>query len=128
MKIHNANRQGVNEATDLPDVSAGVMTFFQNIKIEIVKKRNDSGYLKEKKYCILTQGVRQAFSPRQLAIKPEGERTWKWSKLHILPVHGLNLDDIILIRDVKYRIMAEVNQAEYGYKEYDLLEDYKDED
>jgi len=127
MKIDRANKRNVNDTTDLPDLSSGVMTFFQSIKIEIVKKRNDSGYLKEKKICILTQGVRQAFTQRQLAIKPEGERSWKWSKLHVLPEPRLNLDDIVLIRDVKYRIMAEMHQSEYGYREYDLLEDYEDE-
>lgn len=128
MKIDSANKRNVNDANNLPDLSGGVQMFFQNIKIDIVKKRNDLGYLKEYKKCILTQGVRQTMTPAKLAIKPEGERTWKWSTLHTLPEPKLELDDIIKIRDVKYRVMSMENQAEYGFVAYELLEDYEDED
>lgn len=128
MTIDRANKRNVCDANDLPDVSEGVQMFFQNIKIEVVHKRNDAGYLKEKKSCILTQGVRQTFTPRQLEMKPEGERTWKWSKLHTLPEPKLKLDDIVLIRGIKYRVMVLDDQAEYGFVAYDLKEDYEDED
>lgn len=127
-KIDRANKRNTNDANDLPDMSAGVQMFFQNIKIEIVHKRNESGYLKEKTKCILTQGVRQTFTPAQLAMKPEGQRTWKWSKLHTLPEPKLNLDDIVKIRDVSYRVMTRADQSEYGFVEYDLLEGYENED
>lgn len=66
-------------------------------------------------------------TPAQLAMKPEGERTWKWSRLHLLPDPKLELDWIVVIREVKYRVMAVENQAEYGYIAYDLLEDYENE-
>lgn len=128
MKIHNANQRNVNYANDLPDVSAGVEMFFQSIKMHKVRKHNEDGYLVERKNCILTQGVRQTFTPAQLAMKPEGQRTWRWSKLHILPEPKLNLDDIVEIRGIKYRVMTMDNHAEYGVISYDLVEDYKDED
>lgn len=125
MKIDRANKRNVNDATDLPDVSQGVQMFFQNIKIDLVRKINENGYLKEHKHCILTQGVRQTFTPRQLAMKPEGQRTWKWSRLHMLPEPKLKLDDIANIRGTKYRVMSSVDQSEYGFMEYDLIEDYE---
>ena len=126
-KIDRANKRCIENSNDLPDVSIAVMSFFQNIKIELIRKINDRGYLKEKEETVLTQGVRQTFTSRQLMMKPEGERTWKWSKLHLLAEPCLKLDDIVRIRGTKYRVMASVDQSEYGFMEYDLLEDYKDE-
>jgi hypothetical protein len=128
MKIDRANKRNLTEANDLPDLSTSVQMFFQNIKIDVIRKENNSGYVKEKKLCILTQGVRQTFTPAQLAMKPEGERTWKWSKLHTLPEPKLKLDDIVQIRGIKYRVMVMADQSEYGFEEYDLQEDYINED
>lgn len=128
MKIDRANKRNIIDTNDLPDLSAAVQAFFQKIKLEVVRKRNDDGYLKEKKHCIITQGVRVTFTARQLEMKPEGERTWKWSKLYTLPYPKLKLDDIVEIRGIKYRVMLLTDQAEYGYVEYDLKEDYEDED
>lgn len=128
MIIDRASRKSLNDANDLPDVSAGVQMFFQNIKIDLVRKHNDDGYVKEKKTCILTQGVRQTFTPRQLEMKPEGQRTWKWSKLHMVPEPRLSLDDILKIRGIKYRVMTSDDHAEYGVISYDLKEDYENED
>lgn len=128
MKIDRANKWNVNYANDLPDVSEGVQMFFQTIKMHRVTKHNEDGYLVERKHCILTQGVRQTFTLAQLAMKPEGQRTWRWSKLHILPNPKLALDDIVEIRGIHYRVMTMDNHAEYGVISYDLIEDYKDED
>lgn len=125
MKIDRANKRGINHANDLPDVSVGVQMFFQNIKIDLIIKINENGYLKEIKKCILTQGVRQTMTPRQLMMKPEGQRTWKWSRLHMLPNQRLKLDDIVKISEVKYRVMSSVDQSEYGFIEYDIVEDYE---
>lgn len=127
MKIDRANKRNILEANDLPDLSIGVQMFFQNIKIDIVRKINVDGYLKEKKICILTQGVRQTMTPAQLSMKPEGQRTWRWSKLHTLPDPRLFLDDIANIRGIKYRVMSMENQSEYGFVAYDIVEDYTDE-
>lgn len=128
MIIDRANKRNITEANDLPDVSSGVQMFFQNIKIDIVRKRNEDGYLKEKKECLLAQGVVQIFTPAQLAMKPEGERTWKWRKLHMTSHPKLKLDDIVEIKGIKYRVMDMEDFSEYGVVSYDLQEDYRHED
>ncbi len=127
-KIDRANKRNINDANDLPDVSDGVRMFFQNIKIEVLHKYTEDGYVKEKKTCILTQGVRVTQTPSQLAMKPEGERTWKWSNLFTVPGVNLKLDDIVEIRDIKYRVMGKEDNSEYGVVSYSLLEDYRNAD
>lgn len=127
-KIDRANKRKVTELIDLPDVSAAVQMFFQPIKINVVCKVQVDGYTQETTRCITTQGVRQAFTADQLAIKPEGQRGWKFSKLYCTPDVKLKLDDIIYIRGVKSRVMASADWAEYGYSEFDLVEDYVSDD
>lgn len=123
-KIDRANKRKVIDLIDLPDVSNGVQMFFQPIKINVVCKTQIDGYTQETTRCITAQGVRQSFSADQLALKPEGERTWRFSKLYCTPDVALKLDDIIYIRGVKYRVMGSADWAEYGFSEFDLVEDY----
>ena len=99
------------------------------MKVLLIRKEQIDGYTDEsEKKCVITEGVRVPFSPAQLAIKPEGERTWRLSKLYCLPNLWVKLDDIIEIREVKYRVIAVTDYSEYGYLEYDLHEDYRHEE
>ena len=127
MRIDRATKRSIDESPDLLDMSDGVQMFFQSIKIDIIHKYNEDGYIRDKKKCIITQGVRVTMSPAQLMMRPEGERTWRWSKLFTLPEPRLKLDDIVQVRGVKYRVMSMENNSEYGVMSYDLLEDYQNE-
>ena len=128
-KIDNANRRSIDETPDLPDVSTGVQMFFQKMTIFLIHKEQIDGYTDEsKKKVVVTEGVRVPFSPQQLALKPEGERGWRFSKLYCVPNLRLKLDDIVESREVKYRVMASEDFSEYGYVSYDLVEDYRHEE
>lgn len=127
MKIIPANRGKICDANDLPDMSQGVQMFFQNIIIDLVYKQNDEGFLDETLNQIKTQGVRYSQTPRQLAMKPEGERKWKWSILYLLPDPKLKVDDKIKIHGIKYRVMTAMENQEYGVMSYELIEDYNEE-
>lgn len=128
MIINRASKRPISESNDLPDMSAGIQMFFQKIVIEIVFKRNVDGYLKEETNTIKTQGVRVTQTSQQLAIKPEGERHWKWSNLFLVPGSKLEVDYIVKIQDVKYRVMQKKDNKEYSVTEYELLQDYEKEE
>lgn len=126
MKLVNGKNRCLNEqALDLPDVSDAVQLFLQPMKMDLVRKEQVDGYTQETTKCLTGLAVRQPFTAQQLAIKPEGERHWKWSTLHAEIDICLKLDDIVKIRDVKYRIMERLDWTEYGYNEYHMVEDYK---
>lgn len=128
MKINSASQRGINESPDLPDMTTGVEMFFQNLTVGIVyKKQNNEGYLQEFVKEVQTQGVIQTMSPAQLAMKPEGQRTWQWRKLHMLPKPRLILDGIVVIRKVRYRVMDVEDNSQYGVVSYDIQEDYSNE-
>jgi hypothetical protein len=110
--------------TGLPDVSGAVQSFLQPAVIGVVTKKQVSGYTQEDVEWIYTQAVRQAFTAQQLLIRPEGERSWKWFTLHTLPEVCLHTDDLIIIHNVRMRIMEVLGYGEYGFNEYHAIEDY----
>lgn len=62
-------------------------------------------------------------SAQQLAIKPEGQRTWKWWAL--ISSKALALDTVIKDASSKeFRVMSVRDFSMAGFYEYDLVENY----
>lgn len=59
--------------------------------------------------------------PQKVAIKPEGQRTWKWWAL--FSRKRLSVDDLILDRDLRrYRVKSVADWSKAGYYEYEMVE------
>ena len=110
----------------LPNVSDVLPDWFQSITFQVVTKDLEDYEVVETLTTITTQGVRQPMNAQRIAIKPEGQRAWKWETIHCLPDVKLNIDDIIILDGVKYRVMHKWNWAEYGYLEYEICQAYED--
>jgi len=113
--------------TGLPQVGEVLPSWFQTLTFELVTKSLIDYEVQETLQTITTQGVRQPMSAQQLAIKPEGQRAWKWETMHCLPDVKLRVDDIILFNGVKYRVMERWDWSEYGYLEYHICQAYEGE-
>lgn len=124
MKLERANTKRISASSDLPDVSVGVMAFFQPLKIEIVTKEQVDGYTEKSKKCVHTHGVRQPFTAQQIQNKPEGQRAWRWHKIHLLSNVRIKVGDVLEICKVGYQIQVRNDYTEYGYVEYDAIEEY----
>lgn len=124
MIVNARDRKLSHVAMGLPDVSGAVQCFLQPVRLGVIKKKQVSGYTVETVSWVCTQAVRQAFTPEQLSLKPEGERSWKWYTLHTVPEVCLKTDDIIIIHDLRMRIMEISGYSEYGFNEYHAIEDY----
>ena len=69
-------------------------------------------------------GVVYTSNAQEIALKPEGQRTWKFYHL-ITAVTELQLDDIIQCNDNKrYRIMGKEDWSQAGFYDYDMTEAY----
>lgn len=128
MKLERGNTKKIGSSFDLPDVSVGVMAFMQPLKIEIVTKEQIDGYTEKTKRCIHTHGVRQPFNSQQLQFKPEGQRMWRWHKIHLLSNVKVKINDVLEICKVGYEIQLKTDYTEYGYVEYDAIEVYVSEE
>lgn len=108
----------------LPNMSDDVGTWFQLLVFDQIVKTVTNFRVIETTVPIQFQGVVQVFTPRQLMMKPEGQRLWKWSSIHCYPTVSLKPDDVIVYQGIQYRVMAELDYIQYGYKEYHIIQDY----
>jgi len=69
----------------------------------------------------------QPLSARQLQLKPEGLRKFKWFQLHVKSgSFNLDSDDIIEYDGSRYKIMGDFPYELNGFKEYHMIEDFED--
>ena len=109
----------------LPDVSGGMLEWFQKITIGKIVKEVVNYMLQETITTINFYGVWQPMSAKSLEMKPEGQRQWKWITLHCDTSLLLSNDDIITYNDEKYRVMSKQDYSSYGYLEYSLVDNYE---
>ena len=108
----------------LPDVSAAVMMLLQPVTVMTVTQQLINGYYKPINQTIGTQASIQPL-PQELAIKMEGERSWRWSLIHILPNVILENNDLITLFGIQYKVMKKENWAQYGYIDYFVVEGFQ---
>ncbi len=84
------------------------------------------GFLQEIETKTETKGVIQPLSAQEVAIKPEGQRTWKWMDLYCHTDLLMNPDDIVAIDGVRYRVMAVYEYRHYGFMHYELAQNYEE--
>lgn len=111
-------------SSGLPDVASAVTQNLQPVKIRVIKKTQIAGYTQETFTEIKTMASRQPMRDEEIVIKPEGQRSWTWEKVHSLPDLNLKLDDIFIWNDIRYRVMSRRNWAQYGYVEYEVVSDF----
>ena len=122
--IINAKDKGLN-FSGLPQVGHVLPGWFQPLKFEIITKSLVNYEVEEVVIEVNTQGVRQPMTAQKLAIKPEGQRAWKWGTLHCLPDVPLKVDDKVVFGSKTYRVMNKWDWSEYGYLEYEICQGYE---
>lgn len=114
----------IYDASGLPQVGDVVASWARPIVVGLVTKTMRNEEVVEAVEEISTRGMIQPFTSSQLALKPEGQRTWDWSALHVLPDLDAKLDDIITMYGRRFRVMTKKDYTLYGYIRYELVENY----
>ena len=123
--IGNGKNTPLNVKTGtVPDVGMAMRDWFQPMVFTRVVKQTVGFQDVETEEPINFEGVIQVFTPRQLLLKPEGQRAWTWLWLHADPSLTLNVDEIVSYLGVSTRIMARKDYTIYGYVEYHLVQDW----
>lgn len=107
------------------DALQGWLTTIQ--LVNITQSIVNDGEVSEKASQISFEAVVQPLSPRTIALKPEGQRDWKWLQLH-LPVNApfkLKENDRIMYNCCIYKIMADRDYSAEGYIEYHAVQDFQ---
>lgn len=109
----------------LPNLANAVMAWSQQLEFVVVSKSIENAEVVESylTYCVL--GTKQPLSPQKMAIKPEGQRSWKWYQLHLTATVSIQIDDIIRFGgEDEYRVMAKSDFSEYGYIYYEIAQGF----
>lgn len=124
-KIINASERHINIINGaVPNVSGALRSYYQQMTFVPVRKTVSGFQLIENALPIDLIGVMQPFTPRQLILKPEGQRAWTWWTLHAEPGVILQADSCVEYLGKQYRVMSRSDFTLYGYILYELIEDY----
>lgn len=125
MIIRNGKDTPLNSNSGtLPQLDDALLDYFQPMIFGVVAKSVQNFQLVETVVQVNFQGVWQPLSGRELAMKPEGQRQWKWIQVHADPSLTLKTDQIITYLGVQYRVMAQKDYRLYGYVEYHVVNDF----
>ena len=66
----------------------------------------------------------QPMPAQEVARRPEDQREWKWWSIIVRYGPLLNVDDIITVDAISYRIEKVHNWLESGFTKYEAIQDY----
>lgn len=124
--IFNANSRTLDQITpNLPNMGATLTEWLQTITFTVVKKTTENFQVIETVKSIVFEGIVENVQPQNLDIRQEGQRKWRyisvWSTIDL----ELNPDDKFDYQRVKYRVMSKNDWSNYGYIQYECVEDYQ---
>jgi hypothetical protein len=123
--VSSANKMSVTDAAlSLPTVRTTITSWFRPIVLGKITKSIVDFEIREAIKELRCMGVIQPFAPAQLRLKPEGQRSWQWKMLHTTPDVHLENDERFKIKGIPYRVMSHQDYSDYGYRAYELVEDY----
>lgn len=123
--IINAANISINQQnTSVPDVSGALQNYFQKMTFVLLQKTVNGFQAVEDSLPIEFWATLQPFTPRQLMLKPEGQRAWTWFTLHAEPGVVLKVDDVVQYLDKQFRVMAQTDFRLYGYVLFELVQDW----
>ncbi len=108
----------------LPNMQNTLTDWFQRMTFTVITKAVINFQDVETEVETTALGVRQPFSARQLMMKPEGQRSWRWETIHADQSLILTVDDVVVFDSIRYRVMQIMQWKEYGYVEYHICQDY----
>lgn len=125
MRIQNGKDTPLNENTGtVPQMADALQSWFQPMVFGIVSKVVINSVVVETKTSVSFQGVWQPFTETQLQLLPRGQRDWTWFMVHSTPELVLQTDMLITYLGTQYRVMKIWPYELYGYRQYDLIEDF----
>jgi len=122
--IKNANTGTVLDASALPSVAATIKGWFRPLTLirKITQLVDREAVISE--VPLRCMGVIQPLTNRELVMKPEGQRAWRWNMLHTSSDVQLNPGEDFSVNGKNYRVMSDKGYSEYGYIYYEVVQDY----
>jgi hypothetical protein len=123
--IANGCNRPINVQTGtVPDVSGALKDWFQLLTFTPVLKTTTAFQVLEVGNPQNFWGLVTPYTPRNMAILPEGERAWTYLRILAEPVLTLQVDDVIVFLGKQTRIMSRNDFKLEGFVEYKAIQDW----
>lgn len=122
--IPSAKNRNLSDGASVPNVGETIIAWMKPITLIRVESKPVDHEVKQIRTELKTLGMVQPFGNRELRLKPEGERSWDWQMLHVLPEVDLKNGEEFQIGSTRYRVMSNAKWSDYGYISYELVENY----
>lgn len=123
--IKNGKDKGLSLSNRLPNVTSAMCDWFQNVTFIRIVKQIINFEVTEVEEPFNFRGVVQVAASQTLQKYPEGQRQWLHYTVHAEPSLILDPDERVIYQGVQYRVGQKRDYKEYGYVEYDLLQDFQ---
>lgn len=123
--IVNGKDTTLDKVHTAPRMATAFQNWMRRMQLSIVKKELVDFETKERLITFDTYGLLIPLTVDMLAMKQDGQRDWKWRQLFTGTEIQLDVDYVVVVDNVRYRVMAEGDYSQYGYNYYELLEDYR---
>ena len=117
----------LNFSSNMPQIGAALSAWQRSITLQKrTQNIDDFGVVTYANVDFTFMGTVQPLSPKQIELKPEGQRAWTWLQIHMQTGSlKLNVNDQILINNVIFKIMALRDYSQNGYIEYHAVYEYQ---
>lgn len=116
----------LNQLSGMPQMSAAFSGWTTSLDITKITQTIVNNLVQETYTNLNINGVWQPLSPKQIALKPEGERAWSWFMLHVegnsVP---LEVNDKVMFGGQKYKVMNRHDYELNNYVQLDLVLDFQ---
>lgn len=122
----NVVSRNLSELSTMPQMKNAFIGWMKQITLVKVTQSVVDFEVLTSEVSITFEGVIQPLSPKELRLKPEGQRGFEWLQIHCLSGdNDLNLADIVSYNGKRYKIMKINGYSLNNYIEYHLVEDFE---
>lgn len=116
----------LNFGSGMPQVSGVLAGWMKSITLQKRQQLTNDGLVSYVNTDITFSGTIQPLSPRQIALKPEGQRAWEWLQIHaVAGTKNIADNDQIVYNGIIFKVMATKDYSLNGYIEYHLAREYQ---
>ncbi len=118
----------LNQLTGMPKMRAAFAGWKSNITLRVITQTIVDGLVTVDDKDITFKGTIQPLSPQKTALKPEGQRAWRWLQIHCAEGNkNLATNDRIVYAGEVYKVMDILDYSLNGYIEYHATQDFQNE-
>jgi len=117
----------LNMQSGMPQMNAAFNGWTMPITLKVVTQNIVDGFVEDLVVNRTVQAIWQPLSAEEIALKPDGQRSWEWIDLHVRGNQFAFATNDRIERDgIRYKVMAVKDYRLNNYTEYHLCLDYQE--